>query len=131
MWVLPVTRAGLYCFRGPNLQTTVPKSFPTPAVSAIANAPQNVTRACGAQNVGPPSSSWRKMPLLMVVVSPDGRWCSRKSQAHRARGRSGRVAAASLGLLALLGAIGGRAGGLKVLRRRAHFESYAISEERS
>jgi hypothetical protein len=55
VWALPVTRLGLYCFHGPNLQTTVPKSFPTPAVSAIANAPQNVTRAVARRTLAPPA----------------------------------------------------------------------------
>jgi hypothetical protein len=131
VWVLPVTRAGLYCFRGPQSSDNGAEKLPDARGKCHRQRAPECHSACGAQNVGPPSSSWRKMPLLMVVVSPDGRWCSRKSQAHRARGRSGHVAAASLGFLALLGAIGGRAGGLKVLRRRAHFESYAISEERS
>jgi VIT1/CCC1 family predicted Fe2+/Mn2+ transporter len=46
------------------------------------------------------------MPLLMVVVSPAGALVPI-------------VAAASLGFLALLGAIGGRAGGANVLRATA------------
>ena len=42
-------------FRGPNLQTTVPNNFPIPAVRAIANAPQNVTRAVARRTFAPPA----------------------------------------------------------------------------
>src|SRR6188768_4054570 len=41
--------------RRANLQTTVPKSLPIPAVSAIANAPQNVTRAVARRMFAPPA----------------------------------------------------------------------------
>src|SRR5450759_1954007 len=40
---------------GPNLQTTVPNNFPIPAVSAIAKAPQNVTRAVARRTLAPPA----------------------------------------------------------------------------
>ena len=41
--------------RGPDLQTTVPKSLPMPAVRAIASAPQNVTRAVARRTFAPPA----------------------------------------------------------------------------
>src|ERR1700680_2616728 len=40
---------------GPLLQTTVPKNFPIAAVRAIANAPQNVTRAVPRRTFAPPT----------------------------------------------------------------------------
>ena len=40
---------------GCNSQTTAPKSFPIPAVKAIANAPQNVTRAVARKTFAPPA----------------------------------------------------------------------------
>src|ERR1017187_771978 len=39
---------------GPNLQITVPNNFPMPAVSAIAKAPQNVTRTVARRMSAPP-----------------------------------------------------------------------------
>src|SRR5674476_54530 len=41
--------------RRPNRQITVPKSFPMPAVSAIARAPQNVTRSVARRILAPPA----------------------------------------------------------------------------
>src|SRR4029079_3389902 len=41
--------------RGVNLHITVPKSFPIPAVRAIARAPQNVTRAVARRAFAPPA----------------------------------------------------------------------------
>jgi hypothetical protein len=38
-----------------NLQTTVPKTFPMPAVKVIANAPQNVTLAVARRILVPPA----------------------------------------------------------------------------
>ena len=49
------TTSGFGVFRRCNLQTTVPKSFPMPAVRAIANAPQNVTRAVARRTFAPPA----------------------------------------------------------------------------
>src|SRR5450756_176864 len=40
---------------GPNLQITVPNNFPMPAVSAIAKAPQNVTRTVARRTLAPPA----------------------------------------------------------------------------
>ena len=37
-----------------SLQTTVPNNFPIPAVSAVANAPQNVTQAVARKMLAPP-----------------------------------------------------------------------------
>ena len=44
----------MHLLPAPYLQTTVPKSFPMPAVSAIAKAPQNVTRAVARNTFAPP-----------------------------------------------------------------------------
>ena len=41
--------------RRANLQTTVPNNLPIPAVRAIANAPQNVTRAVARRTFAPPA----------------------------------------------------------------------------
>ena len=49
------TTSGFGVFRRCNLQTTVPKSFPIPAVRAIANVPQNVTRAVARRTFAPPA----------------------------------------------------------------------------
>src|SRR5580704_9859785 len=51
---LPWTGPILHFFGGPDLQTTVPKSLPMPAVRAIASAPQNVTRAVARRTFAPP-----------------------------------------------------------------------------
>src|ERR1700674_2320133 len=51
---LRLTSLILYLFRGPGLQTTVPKSLPMPPVRAIAKAPQNVTRAVARRTFAPP-----------------------------------------------------------------------------
>src|SRR5665811_2241432 len=41
--------------RRPHRQITVPKTFPMPAVRAIAKAPQNVTRTVARRTLAPPA----------------------------------------------------------------------------
>ena len=41
--------------RRPHRQITVPKTFPMPAVRAIARAPQNVTRSVARRTLAPPA----------------------------------------------------------------------------
>ena len=50
--------------RGRALQTAIPKILPTPAVSARANAPQNVTRTVARKTAAP--------PVLAPIALPQG-----------------------------------------------------------
>src|SRR5665647_1028261 len=53
--LIRLTSLALHLYRGPNLQITVPNIFPMPAVSAIAKAPQNVTRTVARRTLAPPA----------------------------------------------------------------------------
>ena len=54
-----------------NFQTTVPNNFPIPAVRAIANAPQNVTRAVARRTFAPPAfASIAPRRAVRILLAP-------------------------------------------------------------
>ena len=64
-------------------QTTVPNSLPMPAVSAIASAPQNVTRAVARQTLAPPA----RAPIAAQQRQEDERGGADRRRRARRRAR--------------------------------------------